>query len=79
MPLWITCVTEGDVRTLATSASHDVVHQRLDEVLVEHSKVGRRIRNVLRGDGEPAWDVVDNGGSVLATYWISRGSGTIHA
>jgi hypothetical protein len=71
MSLWITCLSGTDVRDLAVAASHDEVYEVLDDVLDGHVHAGRHVRNVLR-DGQPAWDIIEPSGSVLATYWISQ-------
>ena len=74
MAIWITCLRDGDVQPVTPMASHDEIHHALDDMLDRHSREGRSVRNVLRDDGQPAWDVLDPKGSVLATYWIARGS-----
>jgi hypothetical protein len=76
--MWISCLREGETRTVTPAASHDEIHHQLDDVLDRHAQDGQRVRNVLRG-GEPAWDVLDPAGAVHATYWVSRGSSGVPA
>lgn len=72
MSLWISCRHGGELSMGIVSTSHDAVHDALEETFERLGRQGLKVRNVLR-DGEPAWDVLDAGGAVRATYWISRG------